>query len=64
METFALYTDKNRDSMAWVRTIRSVGPKEEEPLWPPQPGAYPCETPMQEWIIEEVVEQKINQREN
>ena len=56
METFALYTDENRDSMAWVRTIRSVGPKEEEPLWPPQPGAYPCETPMQEWIIEEVVE--------
>ena len=49
METFALYTDRHCDSMAWVRTIRGVGPKEEVPLWPPQPGAYPCDIALQEY---------------
>ena len=47
METFALFVDNNRDSMAWVRWVRAVGPQQELPRWPPEPGAYPCEVPVQ-----------------
>ena len=39
LETFALYTDADRDSMAWVRTVWSVGPMQEAPRWPPETGA-------------------------
>ena len=46
METLALYCNESRDAMLWVRAVRAVGPREEAPLWPPAPGAYPCQVPM------------------
>ena len=46
METFALYADESRDAMAWVRTVRAIGPCLEAPRWPPEPGPYPCEVPL------------------
>lgn len=51
-ETFALYVVDGRDAMAWVRVVRAFGPCGEAPRWPPEPGPYPCEVPLQKHNID------------